>query len=1192
MRSGDAFQKDYRDALASVDPSSLDFDRERRRTLAQTELCLAFLFRHLPGESVRCIPAMMMGYPKLVDENPGTAILAALTNIRHLCSRFGSVSAWVDALAQYSRTSETLRCFNVRSDLVEQRQSAAQTLLSVADRWLGGRVPWTERRHQVAKPGEATISLHRGQAKVSYTIPAVPADQQSVKAHELNPRSTNPPIRVARTELRRVACEVDAREAQPEWPSDSLPPLHLTNRLDKLEVQDFGGFFGDGVFTFDGATHLVGMLSSGKSTLVTALLLALTQGARRKRVAVLVPDTMHGAALAARLRRHGISATVLSSLGNREAHLQSIHWQRSLQDTAWNLSSLGDLAQDFSTACPLDGAQTDPELIDGHIEGDWRYPRFPEKPCHRIHQSPPSDDDAHTANPDDVGDRPNKTSCPLWARCPAQSQQRSAVDASVLIMTPAAFVHMTPDPWTSTHRLTLPELLQYEFDLVIVDEVDGVQKTLDDIFAPRAAIMGDEETTYAPSIGLKSSEALRQKSGSQFRKPINAKWHSNFFTFFRLIGTIYAMLQNEREALQPFYQDTTFTAGGILYQLWRRRVAEKHGVTTPISLDDPAFAQEFLDIIKVAGSISRYDQAASVSEDDKESPAGPRFDNPVFGEAAAALKESARRLLVADFYEGLIAGVEAELAGRLSVFNPAEQSPESAEALTPRSVALALILATVTDLALSHYNWLVKTQSAVARDFQIEDGYLLGQASGLIKNYRTLLPANPAGAAFGLFYDEPRSDQANAMGGKLSLISHLGVGRHLLTHLHDLLHSEGQAGPHTLFLSGTSWAGGSVTVPHPQSGKPMACSSPTFDVQVPVKGVLLQPPAELEAIRQSLFALVPMCDKQGQPYRVSGAPPKLRQQNLAAIAEEFARPNDGLNRFERDWQRMEARWAPWRPDALDDRRRALLVTNSYADAAITADSLASALQKSGRAEWSVHCLVRDRDDTEARKSRRTPNVAHQLPRSLVERFGDQDERAILVAPIHVIARGHNILNRHHVAALSSIYFLHRVHPRPDDLGPTIGRLNRFAQARFDSAIQASGTQESVARRAQRMRSAATRIVRYGLEAGRGGYMTLPEEYKAQFAWDMLAPLWQTIGRGIRAGQPVFVGFVDAAFAPFSFTDVERSDTPHSSTLVQCIRQMQLAVSEASNPGECEIARLLYEPFYDALRKTEGLRYAE
>jgi hypothetical protein len=186
-----------------------------------------------------------------------------------------------------------------------------------------------------------------------------------------------------------------------------------------------------------------------------------------------------------------------------------------------------------------------------------------------------------------------------------------------------------------------------------------------------------------------------------------------------------------------------------------------------------------------------------------------------------------------------------------------------------------------------------------------------------------------------------------------------------------------------------------------------------------------------------------------------------------------------------------------------------------------------------------------------------------------------------------VARGHNILNRSGKAGISTIYFLHRPHPRPDDLGPTIGRLNRFAQERFDKGVKPKPG-ESFAGRARRVRFAATDIVRYGLEAGRFGYRSLPPDFKAQFAWDMLTPLWQTVGRGIRGGCPVCIGFVDYAFAPLSFDG--SGDTPHSSALVQSLRQLKLAMDKVENPFEHEVATLLYKPFCDALSRTEGLKH--
>ncbi len=919
MRSERAFLSEYCEALGRVDPSCLDgLAADRVRTLGQTEMCLAFLERFLPEESYRTVPFLMMGYGKLLDgrarepERVGRALAA----IRHLCSRFGSVSAWIDATAQYARTPGTVRCFDLDAKGVTARATAPALLRAVLDRWLTSTVGWTERELRLADPGEAFVTVSP-RTKLSYQVPAVPPARRAANRYALRPRATNPRIRVTFDELRAVARQVDARESEAGWPVDSLPPLDLTRRLDKLEPRDVSGFLDGDAIVLDGATHVVGMLSSGKSTLVMALLLGLTLGGSGKRIAVLVTDTMQGATLAARLRRHGVRASVLSSLRNREGHLHAIHWQRSLGATGWSLSGLGDLSEGFGTACPLDGAQGDPEVVEGERGADWTFPRFAEKQCHRLYQKAlPDEDDGsgHPGDPDGVGDMPRARSCPLWATCPAQEQQRSAVDAQVLFMTPQAFVHITPDKWTTERHVSMPELVQYEFDLVIVDEVDGVQKGLDDAFAPRSPIMGDDRDVYAPNIGLRSSEALRERSGAQFRKPLNAKWQSNFYTFFRLIGMIDAVLQNERSDLRTFYEDTPFTAGSILYDLWRRRNLASGLRREDQTFSNPVFAVEFLEVVKVASAIRGFSPVSSVSTDEPEGEgegaSGPVFADARFEAAASALRELAREIVVADTYEGLTERVTAARGrdGPLAVFNGARLEGRKSELLSVRGAALAVILATVTDLALSHYNWLIKTQSAVARDFKIEDGYLLGRTDSLIRNYKTLLPANPAGAAFGLFYDEPGDRERQAMGGKLTLLSHLGVGRHLLTHLHDLLAAEGQAGPHVLMLSGTSWAGGGERRPNPATGKAHGRGLPVLRRAGAGQGRARAAPGRARS-REAVRVRARGRPRPGRSAiaRVRDAPGgTARQPRDHRRAPRHAA--DGLNRFEDDWRRMSERW--------------------------------------------------------------------------------------------------------------------------------------------------------------------------------------------------------------------------------------------------------------------------------------------
>ena len=762
---------------------------------------------------------------------------------------------------------------------------------------------------------------------------------------------------------------------------------------------------------------------------------------------------------------------------------------------------------------------------------------------------------------------------PLFPVCPAQQQQRTAVDAQVILMTPAAFAYMTPDPWVLKKRVTIPELLQYVVDLVIVDEVDAVQKELDGIFAPREPIMGAQRGVYVPEVARRSAEALRIRSGAQFGRRTIAKWQSNFHTLSKLVASVYGLLQTEGVFLSDFYQRGPFTAASILCRL---SLDQMHSGDSEEQTE-----RRVLEIMRAASEIARSVAAWSISvEEAGESEKSPteRYSEPSIHEAASALGEIARQVLLADSYEPIVDQVERMLDSSLRAFNSAREDDASGR----RRCALAISLAVIADLILSTYNWLVKAQPGVAKELGIEDVGLF-RASPLIRHYRTLLPGNPSRTVFGLLWEEAEAHSKARLGGKLTLISHLGVGRHLIVHLHDLLKAEGQAGPHVLMMSGTSWAGGKGRRVNRSTGEVIHSASPCFDVQVPTHAVLLQPDAELKAIGRSRFTLVKIVEPYHQrAVRISGAPPEERRHNLRIIADHMVRARGGQSLIENHWTRSEELWGS---ELQKNRRRALFVVNSYADSAVVANALSRAIRNNhGSANWKIFCLQKDPDDQEEILNGIGDGV-QPLARSLIERFGDEPEYSILVAPIQIVSRGYNILNSTKKAAISSVYFLHRPHPHPDDLSSVIGRLNRFALERFECGVEPRQG-ETFADRARRMRYAAAEILRSGL-GGPQNYRSLSAEHKAQFAWDLLAQLWQGVGRGIRGGCPVLVGFIDSAFAPESFNDSR--DTPASSALVQAVHQLKMAL-DSSNRDDAQVARMLYRPFYDALRQTGGLNY--
>jgi hypothetical protein len=496
---------------------------------------------------------------------------------------------------------------------------------------------------------------------------------------------------------------------------------------------------------------------------------------------------------------------------------------------------------------------------------------------------------------------------------------------------------------------------------------------------------------------------------------------------------------------------------------------------------------------------------------------------------------------------------------------------------------LAILAALYANIVLSTFSFLARNHAAVSAAFKLDKYTLLDETQNLIRQYRPLVPESPGGNVFGLVYEpKPSSD---VMGGELKLLSNLGVGRYLLTHLHALLCHEDQAGPHVLLLSGTSWAGGRMTLDNScteesADTRPFNVASPSYDVQVPVTGYLEQPEQERKELDRSVFELVPVPDEQGRPLSVSGQSPEWRRLNLERIAEYLVAEVGGQTRLELRWTKNADAWNARR---MKNRTRALLVVQSYKDAAVVANAIQRQIKAGLAPGHSVFALVSDdqiRGNAVMDPTQKLEPGVTALPRSLVEDFGRTSEGSILVAPLSVVARGHNILNSEQAAAVSSIYFLHRPHPRPDDRSSIIGQVNRFALDCLNGRVAIRGS--TVLKRGKEQRVLARQIARRA-QSARSGYSMMPPEEQARFAWDLLTPLWQTIGRGIRGGVPIYVGFIDAKFSPGSITK-DTPDTPETSCLRQILAQLRMALSPALNPSEHEIAAKLYRPLHACLQQ--------
>ena len=1135
-----------------------------------TEVALEFLATYFPNEKITSFPGLMMGYPDLVAATDSTgashkALSLAYSTVRHVCARVSSRLGWEQAVRRYCEAPETERCHAPDATGVRRRSMAPIDSLEYLQGVLRNKAPHRETRLKAADFTEAFVRIDHGQATVKMRIPQaiVPSDA-SWEKHRIAPRETTPPIEIDRATMRAIAEGVDEAESQPAWPRQSLPPLNLASRLAGIRYRDVAGVFpAPGKIRLEGANHVIGMLSSGKSSLVLGILFYVAKQYPARKCAVIAGNTQEAAALAARLKRHGIKTAQFASFQHRGEHLgAALRSARLVGLAGGGLQALGSVPSMFETGCPLNGAQGSqpPEPVRGDRERQApEFPRFKDRPCNSLRPSP----DQRPAD------------CPLWPVCPAHAQERQAADAQIWIFTPAAFIHMIPSKWTIGEELTFPELVQHACDLVIVDEVDSVQGTFDEHFAPQVNIMADSQEAFGPEAMEKPGGAIRSRSAGQVRNPQEREWIFKNLAFQTVLWRIYDVMENHKQQVRRCYWNRFFTAESILVELARARMegeSREGGNNDDAGASTGAIGDEFMDVLRCASFIRD-----AVFERRSRSDAPTR---QIYEKAGATLQEVARLAQApSEATPDLIERLRGDLAGSLRAFNPLKVR---SRAVADEDKAVALLLAALTGVALSLYAWLARSLPGVEGAFGLSAATSATRSRQLIDRYRGLIPQNPAGAALGLLYEDPRAgDEPEGKGGSLTLIHHAGVGRYLLAQLHNLLGAEGQSGPHTLLLSGTSWAGGGP-IRDDDNEVVSDGASPIYDVQVPVRGVLQQSKEEVDAVRLSVFDLVKITHPNGKPLRVSGTPPDARPIVLKNIATHLASQTpDGRTPFDIVWQELEDRWVS---EDLSERKRVLVVTNSYDDAYTFARALGERLRGPGfhGPSWTVRHLVRDQHD--GRTDQEITPWSAPLERSRVERFGEVPCPAVLVAPIQVIWRGHNILNRNGNAAISAIYFVHRPHHRPDDYMQVISRVNRAGQDAIENGVPGVPIGTSPAPKVRALQKRGRSIQREALGRARYGYSQMNAGQQEQFAWSTITTIWQAIGRGIRNGVPVYAGFIDSAFAPESFQG--RRDDGSTSVLVKCIEVLERRMAE-NGDGE-NLARALYFPFYEALRETRNL----
>ncbi|MBD1895542.1 hypothetical protein [Coleofasciculus sp. FACHB-129] len=406
------------------------------------------------------------------------------------------------------------------------------------------------------------------------------------------------------------------------------------------------------------------------------------------------------------------------------------------------------------------------------------------------------------------------------------------------------------------------------------------------------------------------------------------------------------------------------------------------------------------------------------------------------------------------------------------------------------------------------------------------------------RDFYGLIPGLASGLVCG-FKLEQRDNQLT-----LWYFQALGQGRWLLENFSHVFADEGIQGAHALLLSGTSWAG----------------QSPTYHVDLPVD-YLLRPKDQvaIAAIAQSKFQFSPCYWPDGKPVRVSGV--SLKEDSLLQIVRSFLQQTDVL---QRDF------------DALPEgRKRLIWYVNSYEQVESVHEAI---LNLDTSKEWSSRI---------AALTGRSP--LEEIDESLISRGNIENfaktNRAILIAPIAAIGRGKNILNNEGLSAFGGAYFLVRPHPASDDLEYKF----RLALCKERRAIL-EDSPGKLLEACESWRTDGYRIFLKSLDTVlRYSDKNLPKDVREGLIWSQMVLTWQAIARTIRGSQPTLIRFIDAAWAP-NLAE-KRPETEQDSLLKgfeYVLRPYFAKARTAFDAREIALVRSLYEPFYRALEKIDGI----
>lgn len=722
--------------------------------------------------------------------------------------------------------------------------------------------------------------------------------------------------------------------------------------------------------------------------------------------------------------------------------------------------------------------------------------------------------------------------CPLWSRCgrnhaPRELTRRNLWVGHVLSADTRVPQQAIEEQWRYF------ELIAQTFDLVVFDECDMAQALLDGYGSATMNLTGNAASLHA----LSHDQVLKRLAGVENHRlfdPRTVTYARNLSEFGEHNHMLVHVLQTMDPAASGPFESQLITTAQLMTQ-WVRR--DEHSTLSRVVID--ALVEVWDSSIYEAF----YDRNALGNR-----PWAKRDACADLLELPVNTVEQRQKDLTRAFRKYL---AEDTMAGRDTHFLEIERLMTSLafpSGHPPRYTREHLRLLTTISFMILAYKRIVFSQRELATEEMLQQPFSTLTASQTLQR---MVPANILGGLSGVRFTFTPGTSADQRAVQISYLVMNSAPRLLMHRFHELLGSE-HPGPCVLLTSATSFLE----------------ASPAYHVAHGPHYVLSPKKADYDAQR-SRYVFRPVRDSVSlEPLRFSGGGVGAKR-NLTRMLEDLVSGGTEDSEIFRQLRALE------KEDGV--RRKAAIIVNSYAQ---VRDLMGYLIQH--------HPEVARRSRGVVDSLRTGEGPERFMTSAMVEHLGDDVKVDVVIMPMMAVGRGVNIVftrGEHATkAALGLLYFLTRPHPGGESLDLLFSLAARATQEMdawsFLPGTPAEEIRQTLATQRYQTYRLATRLLREPLRASRLG----PELFKA-FTANMMVPILQTIGRAMRGGMPVWVYFVDAAWAPASAQS--EADQPQTSMLVM-MRSILEELLNHPNGAVRETYSELYSAFLEPLRRTQNV----